>query len=192
MVRLAELASSTPIGAIGLQPVQRALQLPDVSGHDVGIELGGLHVRMAEPFLEHADVHPVLQYVGGEAVTQGVAAGLLVDPGLLRGPFHRLLKAGFTHMMAHLPGRTRVKGPLPGREYPLPAGLPQGLWVFPGQRLGDVHFSESRLKVLVMEDFHRLDLRLKLVPQVPGQEGGPVLAALAAPDEDETLAEIDI
>jgi hypothetical protein len=130
MVRLAERASSTLVGGIRLQPVQRALQLPDVPGHDVGIDLGGLHVRMAQQFLENADVHPVLQHVGGEAVTQGVAAGLLVDPGLLRGPLHRLLQAGFMHMMAHLPGRTRVEGPLPCREHPLPAGLPQGLGVF--------------------------------------------------------------
>jgi hypothetical protein len=147
---------------------------------------------MAEQFLEHADVHPVLQHVGGEAMTPGVAAGLLVDPSLLRGPFHRLLQAGCTPMMAHLPGRTWVEGPLPGREYLLPAGLPQGLGGFPGQRLGDVHVSASRFKVLVMEGFRRLDRRLQLVPQVPGQEGGPVLAALAAPDADETLAEIDL
>jgi len=50
------------------QAVQRALQLPDVPGHDMGIDLGGLHVRVAEKLLEHADVHPVFQHVGGEAV----------------------------------------------------------------------------------------------------------------------------
>src|SRR5438128_10279891 len=55
--------------------------------------------------------------------------------------------------------------------------------------------ADNNTKVLVMAGFHRLDLRLQLVPQVPGQKGGPVLAALAAlaaPDEEETLAEIDI
>jgi hypothetical protein len=34
----------------------------------MGIDLGGLHVRVAEKLLEHADVHPVFQHVGGEAV----------------------------------------------------------------------------------------------------------------------------
>jgi len=43
-----------------------------------------------------------------------------------------------------------------------------------------------------MEGLHHLELRLPLAPPVPGPEGGPVLAALAAPDEDETLADIDI
>jgi hypothetical protein len=60
---------------------------------------------MVEPCLEHADVHPVFPQVGDEAVTQGVAAGLLVDPGLLRGLFQRRLQAGFTPMLAPCPGR---------------------------------------------------------------------------------------
>ena len=46
----------------------------------------------------------------------------------------------------------------------MPAGLPCGLGVFPGKRLRDVHFSESLFKVLVMEGFHRLDMRLQLFP----------------------------
>jgi hypothetical protein len=74
----------------------------------------------------------------------------------------------------------------------MPAGLPRGLWVFPGQRFGDVHGSEPLFKVLVMEGFHRLDLRLQLVPQVPGQDGRPVLPALAAPHKDEVLAEAHV
>ena len=56
----------------------------------------------------------------------------------------------------------------------MPAGLARGLWVFPGQRFGDVHVSASFFKVLVMEGFHRLDLRLQRCP--PGsrvQEGRP-------------------
>jgi ParB-like chromosome segregation protein Spo0J len=45
---------------------------------------------------------------------------------------------------------------------------------------------------LMMEGLHRLNLRLQLVLQVPGQNGGPVLAALATPDKDDALAEIHI
>jgi len=129
------------------QAVQRALQLPDVPGHDMGIDLGGLYVRVAEEFLEHADVHPVFQHMGGKTVPQGVTADLLVDPGLLCGPFHRLLQPGFEHMMAHLPARARVKGALPCRKHPLPAGLPPSPGVFPGQGLGDIDLSEPSLKI---------------------------------------------
>ena len=166
--------------------------MPDVPGHDMGVNLGGLHIRVAEEFLEHTDVHPVFQHVGGKAVPQGVAAGLFVDPGLLCGPIYRLLQPGFEHMMTQLPARARVKGAIPCRKYPLPAGLPHSLGVFPGQGLRDVNLSEPFLKILMMESLHRFDLRLQLVLQVPGQDGGSVLAALATPDKDEALAEIYI
>ena len=116
----------------------------------------------------------------------------LSSPACCCGSFHRLLQAGFAHVMAHLPARARVQGARTGGKHPLPAGLPRGLGVFPGQRLGEVHDSEPLFKVLVMEGFHRLDLRLQRVPQVAGQEGRAVLTALAAPDEDETLAEVHV
>ena len=116
----------------------------------------------------------------------------LSSPACCCGSFHRLLQAGFEHVMAHLPARARVQGARTGRKHPMPAGLPRGLWVFPGQRFGDVHVSESLFKVLVMEGFHRLDLRLQRCPQVPGQDGRPVLTALGAPDKDEVLAEVHV
>ena len=43
-----------------------------------------------------------------------------------------------------------------------------------------------------MKGFHRLDMRLQPVPKVSGQDSRAVLAALASPDGDETLTEIDI
>ena len=49
----------------------------------MGIDFGGLDVGMAEKFLEHPNVHPVFQHVGGKAVPQGLAADFLVDPGLV-------------------------------------------------------------------------------------------------------------
>jgi len=73
------------------EPVQRALQFAKIAGHDMGIDFGGLDVGMAEKFLQHPDVHPVFQHVGSKTVPQGVAADFLVDPGLGRCPFHRLL-----------------------------------------------------------------------------------------------------
>src|SRR5262245_37389750 len=151
----------------------------------MGIYLDGLHICMAEQFLEDADVDPVLQHMGSKTVAQGMAADLLVEPCLLCGSFHRLLQAGFEHMMAHLPARARVQRARTGRKHPMPAGLPRGLWVFPRKRFGNVHCSKSRFKVLVMEGFHRLDLLLQRFPQVSRQDGRPVLTSLAAPDKDE-------
>jgi hypothetical protein len=176
----------------GLYPVERAVQWPDVPGPDVGLDRGSLHLCMAEPCLAHAAVHPVRPQLGRTPVAQGMAADLLVEPGLLCGSWHRLLPAGFTPVMAPLPGRARVEGARPGREHPLPAGLPHGLWGCPGQRLGEVHGSASRGKVLVMAGVHRRARRRPRGPQVPGQEGGPVRTARGAPDKDAVLAEVHL
>jgi len=80
MICLTELASPTLGGTIERQPVQWAVSWPEVLGHDVGIDLGGLHLRMAEQFLEHTDVHPVLQHMSGKTVAQGLAGDLLSSP----------------------------------------------------------------------------------------------------------------
>jgi len=41
---------------------------------------------MAAKFVEHPNVHPVFQHVGGEAVPQSMTADFLVDPGRGRCP----------------------------------------------------------------------------------------------------------
>ena len=112
----------------------------------MGVNLSSLHICMAEQFLEHTDVHPVLQHMGRKTVAQGMTAYLLIEPCLLCSSFHRLLQAGFAHVMTHLPARARVQGARTGRKHPVPAGLPCSLWVFPGKGLGAVYFSEPLFK----------------------------------------------
>lgn len=176
----------------GLEAVERALQTPYITGHDMGVDLGGLHIGMAEEVLEHPDIHPLFQQVGGEAVAQGMTADLLVYPGQLRRPLYRLLQTGFKNMVAHLFAGTGINGPFACREYPLPAGLPGGIEVFSGQGLGEVDFAETGLQVLMMEFFNLLDVSEQLLVEIPGQDGSPVLATLAASDEDKILAEINV
>jgi hypothetical protein len=57
------------------------------------------------------------------------------------------------------------------------------------QGFGDVHVSEALCKVLVMEGFHGLDMRLQCFPQVARQDGRPVLTA---PDKYEVLTEVHV
>lgn len=94
--------------------------------------------------------------------------------------------------MTHLFAGTRINGSFPGRENPLPAGLPRRIGVFPGKRLGDINFPETRLKITMVEVLCFFDLSMQLIVQIPGQDGGSVLASLAAPDKDEILAEINV
>lgn len=68
------------------------MQALDVTGHDMGVNFGCLHIRMAKEILQYTDVDPLLQQMGGKAVPQSVAADFFCDPGSLRGPFDRLLQ----------------------------------------------------------------------------------------------------
>ena len=45
------------------------MQGADIAVHDMGVDLGGLDVGMAEEILEDADIYPVFQKMGGETVT---------------------------------------------------------------------------------------------------------------------------
>lgn len=49
---------------------------------------GGADVGVSEQFLDGADVLAVFQQVRGEAVPQGMASGMFVDPGALDGDGH--------------------------------------------------------------------------------------------------------
>ena len=51
---------------------------------DVGVDLGGGDVGVAEEFLDDAEVGAVLEQVGGEGVAQEVRVDVLVEAGLLR------------------------------------------------------------------------------------------------------------
>lgn len=135
------------------------MQGADIAVHDMGVDLGGLHVGMAEEILEDADIDTVLQKMGGKTVAEGVAAYLLMDLGLEGCPFDGLLQTRLQDMVAHLLAGARVPGTFPGGKDPLPAGLSGCLGVFPGQGLGDKNFAETGFEILVMESLHLIDLR---------------------------------
>jgi len=65
--------------------VERTLQVADIAGHDMGVDLCGLDIRVAEQFLEDADIDSVFQHMRGKAMTQRVATHSFGDPGLLGG-----------------------------------------------------------------------------------------------------------
>jgi hypothetical protein len=71
--------------------VQRALQIADIASHHMSVYFRGLDIRMAEQFLEDADIDPVFQHMRGETMAQGVATYFFVDSGKFCGPFHRFL-----------------------------------------------------------------------------------------------------
>ena len=70
---------------------------------DVGVDLRGLDVAVAEEFLHDAEIGAAAEEVGGEAVAQGMGRDLLEDSAFSRvlfdqhpqaDAFHRLAGAG--------------------------------------------------------------------------------------------------
>src|SRR5713226_2768023 len=64
--------------------LERAPDLADSLGGDLGVERRGVELLVPEQHLDHADVDLLLQEMGGEAVPQRVERDTLVDPGHLR------------------------------------------------------------------------------------------------------------
>ena len=71
-------ASGNALGELGLlfygAGVGFVVDFSHVVGGDVGVDLGGDEVGVAEEFLDGAEVGAVVEEVGGEGVAQGVRA----------------------------------------------------------------------------------------------------------------------
>ena len=69
----------------------------DLLIHQVGVDLGGRNVRVAQHLLDGTQVRTVLQQVGGEGVAQGVGRDVLLDARLLLIVLDELPKALAAH-----------------------------------------------------------------------------------------------
>ena len=94
--------------ADSLKPVQWASDHGNILFHDVGIDLGRLHIGMAHQFLNDPDVNPVFKQVGGPALKSGInctmpkcmTAGRFCKSRLSHGGLYGFLEPGFKYMMA--------------------------------------------------------------------------------------------
>ena len=96
--------------------VERALDLADRPGGDLGVERGGVELLVTEQDLDDADVDLLLEQMGGEAVPEGVQGDALVDPGR-----HRRRMTGAVELTG---GERLAPGRGPGTATPWPLCLP--------------------------------------------------------------------
>ena len=129
-----------------LWSVQRALESQPRPVHDVGIDLRGRHVHMAEQVLDAADIGPAFQQVRGKTVPQRMGRDPLVEPGLARRLTNRRLKRPVLEMVTPVhPGMGIERNLARGEEpEPLP-GSPRAR-VLAFQRLGQPN-AASKLRV---------------------------------------------
>ena len=79
-------------GELG-QAVERTLGALQVGGGHVGVALGGAQAPVAEQGLDHANIRPALQHVGGTGVPQGVGRDVLGDLGAPAGAVEEAMDA---------------------------------------------------------------------------------------------------
>ena len=67
-----------------LPPMELLMDVPQALVGDVGVDLGGRHVLVAQKLLDAPEIGAVGQKVGGEGMAQGVGRHLLGQPGQAR------------------------------------------------------------------------------------------------------------
>jgi hypothetical protein len=75
-----------------LESIERALHAGGAALEDVGVDHGGADVGMAEEFLDGADIVAGFEEVGGEAVTEGMAAYFFREMGVDDGSLDSFLE----------------------------------------------------------------------------------------------------
>ncbi len=78
---------------------------------------------MSQLFLHGTDVHPTLEQVGCETVTQAVAASGFIDSSLANRDLYGFLHAALVHMMTTFYPRVGINTTPAGWKYELPAPL---------------------------------------------------------------------
>ncbi len=85
---------------------------------------------MSQLFLHGTDVHPTLEQVGCETVTQAVAASGFIDSSLANRDLYGFLHAAIIHMMATFYPRVGIYTTPAGWKYVFPAPLLARIRIF--------------------------------------------------------------
>src|SRR5512141_1678378 len=94
--------SPLSLAAWGRSPsevIERAAGAGAALAQDMGVDLGGGGVIVAEQFLDRADVGPALEQVRGETVAKGMAADVLGNAGAGHRQLDGLLNGGLVQMV---------------------------------------------------------------------------------------------
>src|SRR5690606_1490975 len=132
MARIYSSPGEQPI----LLTIQRAADVVAAAVEDVGVDLGGGDVLVAEQLLDGAQVVAVLEQVGGERVAQGVAGGRLGDARAAHRRLHRPLQQALLVVVPAHHAATRIDAAPARREHVLPAPLARGADILALQRVG--------------------------------------------------------
>jgi hypothetical protein len=158
----------------------------------VGIDHGGANILVAEQFLDGADIIAILQKMGGERVSEGVATDAFAKSRFLGALFHSALEGGFIEVVSALDTAARVERPFGSGEKVLPEEIARGVGVFSLKCMREVDFAAAFGQVLFVQEAGAFDLTLEVGGDGCGQGCHPVFFAFAIAHGDGFVFEIDI
>jgi hypothetical protein len=158
----------------------------------VSVNHGGLHVLVAEQFLDGANVVTILEEMRGKTVPEGVGRDGLVDSRKLGGAFDSFLQAGFVEMVALFEAGNGICGKVGGGECILPGPFTVGVWVFLFEGIWQIYCAIAVENVFFV---HRLDLfemQAQGFEQTIGEHGDAIVFALAIANDDLVVGEVKV
>ena len=109
----------------------------------LGVDLGGLHIRMAHQFLDDPDIDAVFEQVRGVAVAKCVTGDPFGQPGAKCRHPNGLLQPGGEDMVAAFTPAARIDAALFRREKVLPAQVAVTGTHLPGKPFRQPGLAES-------------------------------------------------
>src|SRR5690606_22704049 len=158
--------------------IQRAADAVAAAVEDVGIDLRGGDILVAQQLLDGANVVALLQQVGGEGMAQGVAGRRLGDPRAAHGRLHRPLQEALVVVVPTHDPAARVGAAPARREHVLPAPLAPGTDVLALQCARQPHLAEARRQVALVDALRLAQLCAQRIAQARGQHRAAVLPTL--------------
>jgi hypothetical protein len=156
------------------------------------IDHRGPHVAVAKKLLHRPYVIPIFQQVRREAVAQGMAAAVLVDPCGGNGLLYSALHGRLAEVVASGLARAGVRRGITGGEHVLPGPLPRSIGIFVLQGIGEIDLAESGGKVLLMPSVCVQELTAQRLHQARREQGDSILRTLAVAYYDLAALEFDV
>lgn len=170
---------------------------------------GSGDIRVAEEFLDGADILAGFEQVSGEAMSEGVAGNFFHDTGTFCGGFNSGLDGVFVDMVSAELSTVRmgdelsgvifvgfagvgVDGQVGSGEEVLPAEFSSGEGPFDGEGVGEPYPTSSDEQILLVQLGDELDLELEIGNEALGERYGSVFFPFGLAHDDLFSLEVDI
>jgi hypothetical protein len=147
---------------------------------------------MSEAFLHRAEVIPILPSMRGKGMAQGMGRDSFGQRRCPGSMLHRLLPPMLMEVMAASHPTAWLDRQARAGKHVLPAPCLRGLWILPGQCVGEQHGPISRLEIVRVQALLRGEMGLQRRDQALRQRDDAILWPLPIADGDLAIGKIAI